>query len=57
MRWLCRHPRIVKAGDVHREHLEPFLDQIPYDVVEVTTQVVLRKGGQVAHAINQKFRL
>jgi len=41
-------PRIVKAGDAHRKRLESFFDQIPHDVVEVTIEIALRKGGQEA---------
>jgi hypothetical protein len=47
----------VEASDPHRKRLEPFLDQISRDVVEVTAQIGLRKSGQVAHAVNEEFRL
>jgi hypothetical protein len=51
------HPRVVEAVDAHFQRLKPPFDQIARDVVEVTAQIGLRKGGQGAHAIGQKFSL
>ena len=51
------HPRVVEAFDTHFQCLEPLFYQISRDVVEVTAQIGLREGGQVAHAVDQKFRL
>ncbi len=47
----------METVNPHCERLEPLLDQISHDVVEVTTQIILCKCGQVAHTIDQKFRL
>ena len=48
---------MMKSINPHRQCLEPLLNQISIDVVQVTAQIASREGGQVAHAINEKCRL
>lgn len=43
------YPCVMKAIEAHRERLEPLLDEITHDVVEVTAKIGLREGGQVSH--------
>ena len=46
-------PERVKAVDPHYKRLEPLLDEVPIAVFDPTVQIVLREGGQVAHAVDQ----
>ncbi len=42
--------------DPHHERLEPFLNEIPNDVIQVTAEIAPCKAGQVAHSVNEKRR-
>ena len=50
-------PRFVKAFDSHRIGLKELLDDVVVGAIEHTTQISACKGGQIAHAIDEKLRI
>jgi hypothetical protein len=45
----------MKAVDSHSDSLEPFFDVVPVVIVEVTAQIVTRKGSQIPASIDEKL--
>ena len=51
------HPGLVKPIDPHRKRLQPLLDEIPINVVQVIAEIAPRQSDQVAHTIDEKRRI
>jgi len=48
---------LVEPCDPHRERLKQLFDDIAISVVEVTAQIGLCEGGEIAHAVDEKLRV
>ena len=55
--WLTAVPCLMEPCDPHRERLKQLFDDVAVSVVEVTAQIGLWEGGEIAHAVDEKLRV
>lgn len=55
--WLTAVPGFMQSLDPHRECLKQLFDDVTIGVVEMTAEVSLCKGGEIAYPIDKKLRI